>query len=256
MTYYLLRFDDICPTMRWSVWNEIEAVLERYNVQPLLAVVPDNQDPYLMVEPARPDFWEWVRRKQAQGWAIGLHGYQHRYETEESGLLGINARSEFAGLPLSVQKEKLCRALAIFAAQGVHADAFVAPAHSFDWYTVQVLHEAGIRVISDGFSWRPYCERGLVWIPQQLWRLRSMPCGFWTVCYHPNGMDARAVAQLERAVRVHRPRIVGLETALSLAEGVPARWGDRAFSACWRTLIRARQSLRRALRGGRSVAYA
>src|SRR5688572_15384620 len=39
---YLLRFDDICPTMNWRVWAEIESVLIQREIKPLLAVVPDN----------------------------------------------------------------------------------------------------------------------------------------------------------------------------------------------------------------------
>src|SRR5712692_12017049 len=98
-TQYLIRIDDICPTMNWAVWRAVEDVLVRYNISPLLAVVPDNQDPHLQITPARVDFWDCVRRWQALGWTIGLHGYRHSYVTRESGLLGINSFSEFAGLP-------------------------------------------------------------------------------------------------------------------------------------------------------------
>ncbi len=42
---YLIRFDDICPTMNWTIWEQVEQVLRTYHVQPILAVVPDNQDP-------------------------------------------------------------------------------------------------------------------------------------------------------------------------------------------------------------------
>lgn len=255
MTRYLLRFDDICPTMRWSTWTHIETILERYDVRPLLAVVPDNKDASLMLEPARADFWEWIRRRQAQGWSIGLHGYQHRYETDHSGLLGIQPRSEFAGLPLSIQKEKLCKGIAVFESQGVRVDAFVAPSHSFDLNTVRALQEVGLCVISDGFSWRPYHYQGLIWIPQQIWRMRSMPFGFWTVCYHPNAMNALAIVQLERDLRLYHSRIVGLETALMWAEGVVADERDRLFCACWQALLRMRLSLKNNFRRRKGKVY-
>jgi len=157
---YLVRFDDICPTMNWSLWASIEEVLHACGVQPILAVVPDNRDPKLQVEPPRPDFWGWVREKQTAGWSIALHGYQHLYETTDAGLLGINARSEFAGLPFERQREKLLRAVEVFHSHGIRPEAFVAPAHSFDQHTLLVLQELGITVISDGFFPTPVCIRG------------------------------------------------------------------------------------------------
>ncbi len=41
---YLIRFDDLCPTMNWDMWSRIESVLLEHKISPLLAVVPDNQD--------------------------------------------------------------------------------------------------------------------------------------------------------------------------------------------------------------------
>src|SRR5579863_9070115 len=55
---YLLRFDDLCPTMNWAVWQQIETALIEANVRPILAVVPDNKDPELSVGPERERFWE------------------------------------------------------------------------------------------------------------------------------------------------------------------------------------------------------
>ena len=64
---YLIRFDDICPTMNWSVWESVESILLKYHIKPILAVVPDNQDPQLVVDAPRPDFWEKVRQWQSYG---------------------------------------------------------------------------------------------------------------------------------------------------------------------------------------------
>ena len=61
-TRYILRFDDICPTMNWAAWEAIEALLTRHDVRPILAVVPDNRDPKLVVDPPMADFWAQVRK--------------------------------------------------------------------------------------------------------------------------------------------------------------------------------------------------
>ncbi len=90
---YLIRFDDICPTMNWAVWDSIEEYLIRYRVRPILAVVPDNQDPNLVIDPPRDDFWERVRHWQRMGYSIALHGYQHRYVSSNAGLLLLNHQS-------------------------------------------------------------------------------------------------------------------------------------------------------------------
>ena len=76
---FVLRFDDICPTMRWDIWSQIEPALIDSDVKPILAVVPDNRDPVLAPAPAVRDFWGHVRRWQDLGWTIALHGYQHLY---------------------------------------------------------------------------------------------------------------------------------------------------------------------------------
>jgi predicted deacetylase len=233
---YLVRFDDICPTMNWTVWERVENILQRFQVQPILAVVPDNRDPKLMVEAAVSDFWDRVRQWQSRGWTIGWHGFQHRYETVSGGLIGIHAGSEFAELDVNLQREKLAAASRIFREQGVSPSVWVAPGHSFDAVTVGLLPEFGIRVISDGFFWRPVSHRGCIWIPQQLWRFRSMPRGTWTVCCHVNSWGDAELGAFERGLQRHASSIVGLE---SVAGGeIPRQtWVDSAFSALYRRAV-------------------
>jgi glycosyltransferase involved in cell wall biosynthesis/predicted deacetylase len=220
---YLIRFDDVCPTMNWDNWNRIESVLLETGAKPILSVVPDNRDPNLMVAPPDPAFWERVRAWQKQGWTIGLHGYQHTYVNRESGILRLNRRSEFAGLDYAEQYEKLSRGLDIFSSMGVRADAWVAPAHSFDWVTVAALNQLKIRVISDGLSTAPYRDHlGNVWVPQQFASMRGMPFGLWTYCYHLNHASEAELRRLEDALRRFRDRLVSLPEA--------AKWGDRPYS--------------------------
>src|SRR5437867_12602992 len=100
---YVLRFDDICPTMRWTIWERVETRLKSADIRPILAVIPENNDPKLVIEPGRPDFWDRVRTCQAWGWTIAVHGYQHVWTTSDRGMYGWNARSEFAGLAADIQ---------------------------------------------------------------------------------------------------------------------------------------------------------
>ncbi len=196
---YILRFDDICPTMNWAVWDEIEKHLRFHNVCPILAVIPDNQDPTLAIDPPRADFWEWLRRLQDSGYCIALHGHQHLYINQRSGLMRLTEQSEFVGLTRTEQERKLGQALAVFRKYGVNADAWVAPSHSFDQTTLKVLSDLGIPVVSDGLCRWPYTDSlGLIWVPQQLWKFEPRPKGIWTVCQHHNewtGADLKRFVQ-------------------------------------------------------------
>lgn len=225
---YLLRFDDICPTMNWSLWDEVENLLIESGVKPILAVIPDNLDPKLMSHPASPIFWDRVRSWQARGWSIGLHGYQHTYVNAESGILRLNRQSEFASLGYQEQIEKLRMGLEIFTREGVHADAWVAPAHSFDLVTISALSDLGIRTISDGMALLPFSDqRGIVWIPQQFANMRPLPWGVWTFCYHLHSMNRQDIDTFRRRLEQLSPRMISLQEAALMGKR-PRSLGDRS----------------------------
>ena len=243
---YLIRFDDLCPTMNWPVWREIESALIEASVQPILAVVPNNQDPELVVGPAKSAFWQEVRAWQKRGWTIGLHGYQHRYVTESAGILGRNAYSEFAGLPFDRQLGKLRRALAIFASEDVRPDVWVAPAHSFDDATLSALAELGLNTVSDGYSMLPHTdERGIFWVPQQIGRFRSMPGAVWTVCLHHNRWTQADLEQFRTDLRAYRRHFSSLPEMKRRFAGRREKWMDRVSAGAMTMARTGRLSLSR-----------
>lgn len=186
---YLVRLDDACPTWKRPVWSMLEEALDRFGVKPLVAVVPDCKDKDLCCGVRDDGFWERIRSYQDKGYAIGLHGYQHVFHTDKAGLVPYNRRSEFAGLPLDVQKDKVRRGFAILREQGIAPSLWVAPAHSFDRNTLRAVEqETDIRMISDGIALFPFSDDGFFWIPQQLWRFKEVSYGIWTICLHPNNM--------------------------------------------------------------------
>ena len=208
---YLLRFDDICPTMNWKVWDAIERILIAHDVRPILAVVPENLDPKLMVDAPHPDFWNKVRGWQNKGYAIALHGYQHAYVNENPGIMKLTRHSEFAGLPYGEQERKLKNATAIFAKHGIRADAWVAPSHSFDTTTIRALAELGVTVISDGlWPWPHLAEDKMLWVPQQLWKFRPKTAGVWTVCFHHNSWSENKVEMFKRDLERYASRMTDL----------------------------------------------
>lgn len=231
--HYLLRFDDICPTMNWQTWSAVEAVLLKNGVRPLLAVIPDNKDPKLEIDPPDPAFWERCRAWQALGWHIGLHGYQHRYVTTDPGMLKSKPQSEFAGLPAAEQEAKLRAGLDIFIRNGVHADAWIAPSHSFDAATVNALNALGVPVISDGpWRWPHVDDSGMLWVPQQLPRFAKMKPGLWTVCLHHNTWSESTKRRMLADIEQFAPLCIGLAEVvdefharrLTAADNIAASW--------------------------------
>jgi peptidoglycan/xylan/chitin deacetylase (PgdA/CDA1 family) len=243
---YLIRFDDLCPMMNWGVWDRIEPLLMELEIRPIMGVVPDNRDQNLAVGPTHEGFWDRVRSWQARGWTIGMHGYQHRRITRESGIVGINDRSEFAGLSREQQQEKLERALAIFRGEHVEPKVWLAPNCSFDQTTVDILAELGIPVISDGLWLQPFREDGVTWIPHQIWRFHRLPFGVWTVGCHHNGWTEEQFAAFTTDVRRYRSRIADMHTVVRdyahRRKGLRDRLAARTFLAAIKAKRRAREA--------------
>ncbi len=236
---YLIRFDDICPTMSWPRWNRIEAGLRARGIRPIVAIVPDNADEKLVAGPANPAFWDRARGWQAAGWSIGLHGYRHRYETSDAGIVGLQAKSEFADVEPGEQRRRIAAGLALLRSEGLSPAVWVAPSHSFDAATVAALAAEGLTTISDGLRLLPHRdEHQVTWVPQQLWRFRPRPFGVWTVCLHHNRWTDGDVDDLLNACDRYRSRIVDLPWAVDRAR--PALAGS-ITPATWRAALRLKQ---------------
>lgn len=207
---FLLRLDDACPTMDRRRWDRIEAILDRHQIKPIVAVIPSNLDPTFFIDPPDGHFWHRVRSWQRKGWTVGMHGLHHLlHPTRAKQLLPFYPESEFSGLSLPAQKDKLRRAWEIFLSEGVRPQVFVAPAHTFDLLTLRALRaETEIQVISDGIAADLYYQHKFFWIPQQLWRLKPLRFGLWTVCLHPNTMDKKTLKRFDRDVQSFRDQIM------------------------------------------------
>ena len=239
---YLIRFDDVCPGMNWNVFRDVEQILVAADVKPVLAVVPSNQDAHLNVSAPEERFWEIVRAWQERGWTIGIHGYEHRYVTKDAGLVGLNARSEFAGVPAHEQVTKLKAGVEIFRKESVRPEVWIAPAHSFDDATVDALKELGVKAISDGFYLSPHRdEREMLWIPQQMWSFRYRPFGLWTVCYHVNAWKPQDLRRFEQDVAAYRSRITSLKSVLATPTIRRKSWQDQLVSRTLLATIRSKR---------------
>jgi predicted deacetylase len=240
--------------MNWRVWDELETFLCHEGIQPVLAVVPDNQDNDLRISPGNPDFWSRAREWQARGWTIGMHGWQHLFVTTDSGILRVNDYSEFAGLSGPEQRRKLQSGTEIFAKEGLTSSVWIAPAHSFDDVTLHLLPEFGFRYISDGYSSFPFLDdSGMLWIPQQLWSFRWRPFGVWTICFHMNSWSSSNLSAFKGNVVQFREVITDFATVTSEYETRRESFVDTWAATAYRFAAEIKSSISQSGRTSASV---
>lgn len=206
-----VRLDDITPDMDWERFFKFKALLDQYQVKPLIGVVPDNRDPNLVKtgEPGeggstsgsqRPvDFWAYVKELERQGWVIAMHGCHHVYATDKGGMFPLNNFSEFAGLSFEQQRDLLAEGRRILAEKGITTELFMAPAHSYDQNTLRALKETGFRGLTDGFGDYPYRFRGLDFYPISFMLSRTFQKkeGYSTMVVHTGTVSEKDLRRYE-----------------------------------------------------------
>lgn len=196
---YFIRLDDAHERMCIENWQKVEQLLCKHDVQPIVAVIPRNQDKSICHVSDRCNLWEVVTRWKGMGWHIGMHGYQHILRESDYGMFPINKYSEFVGLAYDDQAKMIKKSLDIFSDNGLYPSIFIAPAHGMDSTTLKALKNVtDIRIISDGFYLFPKRRKAFTIFPQQLWTFRTMPFGIWTFCLHPDSMSNRDFDRLDK----------------------------------------------------------
>lgn len=199
MSKYILRLDDACEKMDIEKWDRMEQLLDKYGVKPLVGVIPHCEDPMMDNYPIDSNFWSKINNWISKDWSIAMHGYNHVYSTECGGINPINKRSEFAGVPLEVQKEKIRKGISIMREHGINPKTFFAPSHTFDRNTLLALKaESDINIISDTIANDVYYQDDFQFVPQQSGRVRKLPFKVVTFCYHPNMMKENNFVYLEQ----------------------------------------------------------
>lgn len=221
MKQYIFRLDDISWDMNYENFCRIRDIFFRYDVKPIIGIIPHNEDEKLMEQVGvnhlkEEEFWPIIRDLQRNhGWAVALHGYHHVYATHNGGILKVNDRSEFAGLPLAEQSEKIRRGKDILEQNGLRIDAFMAPAHTYDWNTVSALLQNGIGVMTDGYAPYPYRKKGMLFIPQ-IWPWPSrLSCGIDTSTFHINAWDPHKFEMLDDFIQSHLAEMTTFQKAVS-----------------------------------------
>lgn len=215
MNQYLIRLDDACPTMNAKKWQRLEDILDIYGVKPMVGVIPANKDVKQKIDAVDTEFWTKVKKWKNKGWAIALHGYDHCF-ISDGGMLGLNPlweRSEFASVPLELQKEKIRKGVEVFRANGIDPKYFFAPAHTYDENTlISLREESNIRIISDTIATKPYKEGVFVFIPQMGGHCAEMKIpGTYTFCLHPSEMNDLDFESTEQFLKAHKSEMMSFD---------------------------------------------
>lgn len=216
MFFVAFRLDDITPTMCWEKFEKLKTLFENYKIKPLLGIIPENEDPALRYDSARSDFWSIMRELKEKGWAIAQHGYKHLYLTQDSGMLGVNNRSEFSGLSFQQQFDTIKKGQELLHKQELQTDIWMAPAHSYDENTLKALAALKFRYVTDGYSFYPYKLNGLTFIPCQMSLPKRLPFGTLTICLHSNLMNDTDIAIIEEFIKKHRKYCINFSDTLEI----------------------------------------
>lgn len=209
MPKYIMRLDDACEMRDVEKWDRMEELLDRYGVKPLVGVIPHCEDPAMKGYPIDDCFWKRAEYWQKKNWTIAMHGYNHVYVTKSGGINPVNARSEFAGLPVEEQREKIRKGIGIMREHEINPKVFFAPSHTFDENTLVALkEESDIRIISDTIATAPYDKYGFTFVPQQSGKVRKLPFRVVTFCYHPNIMQDCDFERLEVFLKKYKSEFI------------------------------------------------
>lgn len=194
MLKFIIRLDDACPTMDDKKWLRIEKLLNKYQIKPIVGIIPDNQDKEFQYSLLK-NFWEDIApRWKKNGWIIAQHGLHHNLSKE--------IRTEFCGKSFEEQQKILTKGYNIMLEHNIKPVCFFAPAHTFDKNTVKAIKESKkYRFISDGYAFYPYKKQDVIFIPSVFdTPHKLLPFGVYTFIYHPNNMKEEDFKYLENFI--------------------------------------------------------
>ena len=217
-TGLLIRLDDIAETMNWSMMEEVTNLFDKYNVKPVLGVIPNNRDPELLSYPkAKLNFRDQVKNRLNKGWEIAMHGNNHLYNKNNSKIdyLSHGGNTEFCGHALDIQIKKIKEGLNKFKEKDIPVRVFFAPNHTFDKNTLLALKECGLRNIIDGYGLMPYEENKMNFIPQLFYKTIALPFGIQSFQIHINYFNQQDFNNFKDFIIKNSKKIITYEQAIS-----------------------------------------
>ena len=215
-TGILIRLDDIAENMNWDLMEKSELLFEKYEIKPVLGVIPNNKDNDLLLYPKKDDFWKLVRKWKEKGWEISMHGSTHVYDKNSNNkdYFGYGGDSEFYGHSLETQISKIENGLKKFSDEKIKIRSFFAPNHTYDRNTFAALKNSGINQIIDGYGVMPYSENGIKFIPQLFYKTYFLPFGIQSTQIHLNSWNKNDYLKFESLLNKKLKNIITLGKAV------------------------------------------
>ena len=215
-TGLLIRFDDIAPNMNWSLMKKCENLFDKYDVKPLLGIIPHNQDKELEVYEKNENFWDQVRSWQKKGWEISMHGFSHVYDkkTNRKDYFGYGGGTEFCGHNFETQELRIEKGLQIFKQEKINIRSFFAPNHTYDENTFLALKNSGVKHVIDGYGLIPYTEKNLNFIPQLFYKEIMLPFGIQSTQIHLNYWNKLNYKNFENFILKNNNKIINFEKCI------------------------------------------
>lgn len=205
MSKLILRLDDACPTMNAPQWDKMEKLLDKYQIKPIVGIIPDNKDEAFNF-PFDKSFWDKCFRWQEKGWTIAQHGVHHKLKYRKAKgyfQLAVERTTELAGESYENQRDMLLKGKNILESHGIRPVCFFAPCHTFDKITVDAVKDIGYRFISDGYAFRAYKKRNVVFLPT-IFDSPHVIGGVQTFVFPPNSMNKVDFFKLEKFIACHQ----------------------------------------------------
>lgn len=139
----VIRLDDISALMDLKKFDRFKDIMDRYNLLAVLGVIPSH----LRKEKINK-ITDTLQELECKGWEIAQHGYTHEYLSNNGGLSG-GKKSELAGLPYELQRERIKKGKGIMKQEGFYPTTFIAPWHSYDKNTINALADEGFKIVND-----------------------------------------------------------------------------------------------------------
>ena len=197
----ILRLDDITESSDWSYLSQVEKVLDKYNIKPLIGVVPINGDKKIIANNnhiSRNMFFSKVKKMQEKGYTIAMHGVYHSLKnTSEKSIVDINSYGELTDLCYQDKYSQLNLGLKTLNDRKITTNVYMPPAHWIDKDTIDILKKNGFKYVTDGLFAYPRKIDEMWFIPQQMWRVRRVKIpGIFTICLHINNETQASINNL------------------------------------------------------------
>lgn len=208
-TGLLIRVDDIAENMNWKFMDQCELLFDKFNIKPLLGIIPENKDKELLKFPKNSNFWKRVHSWKEKNWEISMHGFNHVYdnETKFSDFFKYGGPSEFCGHEYSHQYKKIKMGKERLLSEGILIKSFFAPNHTYDSNTFKALFENDIKIVIDGYGLFPYKDHNLTFIPQLFYKEIMLPFGIQSTQIHMNYWDENHFQKFKKFIEINRNKI-------------------------------------------------